>query len=324
MTKIWKFGEIWNTSLIRAEDRPIVPRSRIWASELGKSDLDIYLKMIGEKPSNEFDMRSRRKFEAGNLFEWVVQLILKRAGVYQESQKYITNSDFGLEVTGKLDHIAGGVPNYERGIVELKATELPEMFTRTTEAILKYFKEKYPDGLPYQILEVKSTSSFGIEKVYATEKALKGHDLQAFHYAYNHKMPSVIVYISKDDLRMAEIEVLPDNNELLTQYKEKIERVKGYYDRKEEPPKEAEIVFEKETERFSKNFNVVYSSFLTRNYGYADQDEFDEKYDSMVQRFNRVIGRIVDKKKMTTKNLEAIEEMAAMGFDVMKLLEVKM
>jgi len=320
---IWSFSKVWNDCLEQKEERPTVPRAKIWASELGKSDLDIYLKMIGVEPSNPFDARSKRKFEAGNLFEWIVELILRRCGIYKESQKWIGNNEFGLEVSGKLDHLAGGVPKYEQAIEELKKWQLPEIFTRTTSSILGYFRERYPDGLPEQIIEVKSTSSFGIEKVYAAEKALAGHDLQAFHYAYNEKKPAIVLYISKDDLRMAEVMVMPDDPRLLDAYKEKIGRMANYYNRKEEPPKEAPIVFEKETERFSKNFNVAYSGYLTRNYGFADQATFDDKYDSIVERWNRVIGRLRDKKEMTDNNKAAIAEMSEAGFDVLKLLEVK-
>jgi hypothetical protein len=99
--------------------------------------------------------------------------------------------------------------------------------------------------------------------------------------------------------------------------------VADFYHAKAEPPKEQPIVFEKETERFSKNFNVAYSPYLTRNYGFKDQAEFDDKYDGISDRWNRVIGRIRDKKEMTDNNLAAISEMAEAGFDVMRLLEVK-
>lgn len=319
----WGISQLWNKSLEEKYERPIAPRAKIWASELGKQDLDVYLKMKGVEPSNPFDARSKRKFEAGNVYEWIIMLLLKKWGIYKESQKWIGNSEFGLEVSGKLDFLAGGVPKYEEAKKELERLELPDVFTRATNVILDYFQSKYPQGLQDQGIEVKSTSSFGIEKVYATEKALAGHDLQAFHYAYNIKVPFLILYISKDDLRLAEIPILPTDEKLLQSYKEKISRIAEYYKQDKEPPKEPAIVFEKETERFSKNFNVAYSAYLTRNYGFKDQAEFDDKYDSITERFNRVIGRIRDKKEMTDNNKAAISEMSEMGFDVMKLLDVK-
>src|SRR3990167_5501132 len=190
----WSISKIWNESINQGEERPVKPREKMWASELGKADIDIYLKLIGEAVSNPFDARARRKFEAGNLFEWIIKLVLIRCGIYKESQKWVGNKDFGLEVSGKIDHLAGGVPRYDEATKEIEALALPEMFTKATKNILEYFRANYPNGLPEQGIEVKSTSSFGIEKVYFTGKGLAGHDLQAFHYAYNTKLPFTLLY----------------------------------------------------------------------------------------------------------------------------------
>lgn len=327
MQETYLISKLWNDSIDSMPQRPTTARNRIWASELGKQDLDIYLKLMGEEPSNPFDARARRKFEAGNLFEWVVKLILIRCGVYKESQKWLGNKEFGLEVSGKLDHLAGGMPKYDEARKEIEALALPEMFTKATENILAYFQTKYPDGLPEQGIEVKSTSSFGIEKVYFTGRGLAGHDLQTFHYAYNTKLPFILLYICRDDLRMAEIQILPDNAELLKKYEAKIKGISKYYADKVEPAKEPEIVFDELTGRFTKNFNVEYSSYLTRNYGVANPDEFNEKFGGKVESWNRVISRVKDNKEMTDNNKEKIAEMAEYGFDIedikSKLGEIK-
>lgn len=311
-------SRIWNTSMEQGVERPIVPRAKIWASELGKSDIDIYLKLMGTEVTNPFDSRSRRKFEAGNLFEWVVKLIFIRCGVYKESQKWLGYKMPGcsLEVSGRLDHLIGGVPRYGEARKAIEELELPESFTKAAEEILKYFEENYPDGIEEQGVEVKSTSSFGIEKVYFTEKALAGHDLQAFHYAYNTKLPFTLLYICRDDLRMAEIPILPDDKSLLERYENKIKTVSGYFDRKEEPAIESPIVFDEESLRFSKNFNVEYSSYLTRNYGMANPEEFSDTYGSTVEKWNRVLGRMKEGKELTDNNKANLEEMAKWNFDV--------
>lgn len=316
----WQISKIWNESIDQGEERPIMPRNRLWASELGKSDLDIYLKLIGEPVSNPFDSRARRKFEAGNLFEWVVKLVLIRCGIYKSSQEWLGNKEFGLEVSGKLDHLAGGVPKYEEARKEIASLELPDMFTKATDRILDHFQKEYPDGLPEQIIEVKSTSSFGIEKVYFTGKGLAGHDLQAFHYAYNKKLPATLLYICRDDLRMAEIPILPDNEELLARYKAKIASVSDFYAKKVLPPREPEISWDSDVERFTKNFNVEYSGYLKRNYGYENPDEFNEKWGGKVESWNRVIGRIKSRKDLTDNNKEKLSEMMEMGFDVISLI----
>jgi hypothetical protein len=316
MNNIWQISKIWNDSIDQNAENPLVKRERLWASELGKQDLDIYLKLIAEPVSNPFDARSKRKFEAGNLFEWIVKLILIRCGIYQESQKWVDCKEFGLQVTGKLDHLAGGVPRYEEAQKEIEALMLPDMFTKATNNILDYFKTNYPNGLPQQGIEVKSTSSFGIEKVYFTGKGLAGHDLQAFHYAYNTKLPFTLLYICRDDLRMAEIPIMPDDQELLKRYSDKIKSVTKFFQEKVEPPKEPEIVFEPLTERFTKNFNVEYSSYLKRNYKIETPDEFNTMFGSVVESWNRVLTRHKQGKEMTKNNLEKIKEMETFGFDI--------
>ena len=318
---MWSINKIWNESVEQNEERPIVARDRIWASELGKPDLDIYLKLIGEKPSNDFDARARRKFEAGNLFEWIIRLVLMRCGIYKESQTYITNNDFGFQVSGKLDYIAGGKVDFTTAKKSIEELALPTLFTKASEKILEYFAKEYPNGLPEQGIEVKSTSSFGIEKVYFTGKALGGHDLQAFHYAYKTKLPFNVLYICRDDLRMAEIPIMPDDKELLAKYSAKIKSVADYYNAKKEPQKDSEIIFEKETERFTKNFGIEYSSYLTRNYKYETPEAYDEAVGDKIASWNRVITRIKDGKDMTDNNKEKIEEMKKYGFDIINLIK---
>ncbi len=313
-------SQIWNESINQGEERPVTSRNRIWASELGKSDLDIYLKLMGVEVSNPFDARARRKFEAGNLFEWIIKLVLIRCGIYKSSQEWISNTEFGLQVTGKLDHLVGGIPRYNEAKHEIEALMLPDMFMRATGQILEYFSKTYPKGLPEQIIEVKSTSSFGIEKVYFINKGLAGHDLQAFHYAYNKKLPATLLYICRDDLRMAEIPILPDNGELLARYKAKIASVASFYEKKVEPPKEPEISWDNDVERFTKNFNVEYSGYLKRNYGYENPDEFNEKWGSKIESWNRVVGRVKARKSLTDNNKEKLAEMSEAGFDIISLI----
>lgn len=315
---MWSIAQKWNEAVELNENKPVVARDHIWASELGKSDLDIWLAMKGEPKSNDFDARSLRKFEAGNLFEWLVELILKRMGVYRESQKWCANDEFGLKVTGKLDHLAGGVVDFEKALHKIEVLGLPEFFTRATKQILDYFKEKYPKGLSEQIIEVKSTSSYGIEKVYFTNKSLSGHDLQAFHYAYCEQLPAQILYICRDDLRMAEIPILPSNQELLEKYSTKITRLSQY---ESEPEKEPEILFDYELGRFQKNFNVEYSGYLTRNYGHKTPKDYDEAVSPRIEAWNRVLGRIKLGKNMTENNKEKLEDMKNMGFDVDNLIQ---
>jgi hypothetical protein len=315
----WSFHQVWNKSLENRTERPLYIRNKIWASEIGGSYIDRYLKMNAIPPTNPPDPRALRKFEAGNMFEWVVKLVLRRAGILQEAQTWLSNQypDL-LEVTGKLDFLAGGKPNWAVAEEEIKKLELPEFFGRATEAIIKHFEDKYPEGLNEVILEVKSCSSFMFDK-YTANGADKRHQLQAFHYLKAKNLPEAhITYISKDDLRMYEAGVF-NNPTLEKEYKADIEQMTKYINTKTEPPKEAEIIFDQERGGFSTNWKVTYSNYLKLLYGYDKPADFEDKYKPMVAKWNRTLTRLIDDKKVTDLNQTAINEIEAWGFDIEKI-----
>lgn len=313
----WTLSKIWNESLNQNEVRPVEARDRMWASELGKADIDIYLKMMGTEMTNPPNARAMRKFEAGNIWEWIMELVLRRCGIYKGSQEYLqTQIPNCIPVTGKLDFVAGGKVDYSQADILLGELKLPEMFTRAIKNTLEYFKNEYPDGLEEKILEIKSVSSFGFDKVERTGKPLAGHDLQLFHYLRNKKKDGAIVYICRDDARMIEIFISHEDEELNRQYETKINRVSDFYSKKEQPPLEPIIIFDEIDKKFSKNFSVEYSSYLTMLYGFTDQTAYDDSVSPTVARWNRVLTRIKNEDKMTDDNKEALAEMSENGFDV--------
>lgn len=320
----WSFYSIWNESL--EEGRPtkiLEPRQKIWASELGGSMIDRYLKMTGVQPTNPPNPRSLRKFEAGNIWEAIVGYVLKRAGILQSKQDWIQYQYEGLlPVSGKLDFIGGGKPDYEKAFstIQKEFAWLPEFIGRATANIIQTLKEKYPDGLVDIVLEIKSCSSFMFE-VYEKKSASPQHKLQLFHYLKCKNMPEGhIVYISKDDARMLEIGVL--NPSLVEDdYKKDIEQMTYFIKQKEQPPLEKPIVFDKMMESFSANWKVGYSNYLTMLYDLKTQKDFDDKYKPVAERWNRVLGRIEEKKEMTDNNKEALQEIKDWGFDIDKILE---
>jgi len=300
----WSFSKVWNDSLEQREDRPTKPRDYMWASELGGAYIDRYLKMKGVEPTNPPNPRSMRKFEAGNLMEWVVGMILKRAGILQSSQEWVNHqySDL-LNVTGRLDYLAGGMPNYD--MTSIKELGLPPLFDKATEAIIKYFKEKYPKGLNPTILEIKSCSSFTFEG-YNQGNADPKHVLQAYHYMKGKGIKEGhIVYISRDDLRICEIGII-DNPEVENTYKSDIAEMTKIYKDNIQPDKEPEIVFDRG--RFSQNYKVAYSGYLTKLYGYKNQMSFEQTYKKKITGWNYTLTRMVKGDRMTDLNLRTIDE----------------
>ena len=318
----WGLALTWNAALLEKEERPLKLRNNLWASELGKSPIDIWLKMRATPVSNPPNARSLRKFEAGNVFEWIISLILKRAGILRDSQHWSSHRYDGLlEVTGKADFIAGGKPDLEKWEQEMGALELPDVFRRAGEKSIKFFQEKYPNGLDERPLEIKSVSSFMFDALERKQSSSLIHRIQAFHYLKSENRPKAnLVYICRDDLRMMEF-VIQNPGPVEEEYKNAIAKISQYHLANERPPLERPIVFDEDIGRFAKNFNVAYSSYLTLLYGFPNQREFDDMYSPIVSRWNRVLNRVKKGVTMTTKNQQVIEEMQMAEFNIDSILK---
>lgn len=342
----WSTVTEWNASLEAREEREPQARDYLWASELGKSPIDVFLRMRGIKETNPPNGRSRRKFEAGNYMEWLASLVYLRAGIMKEQQTRVEHQYEGLlKVTGKLDFLVGGQPNFEewdRLESLMKELMMPEFILRTSHAIRESLTAKYPNGLEDRVMEIKSCSAFMFD---AMEKknwvGQAGHRKQLFHYLKGlNKSRGDILYIDKDSLRLAEVRI--ENPGIVeAEYKNAIEiMTKVYNDGKDIPienfigkverdgsffkytpqeglPKREELVmFSEDLGKFSKNFNVEYSGYLTPLYGFAQPSEYDEAFKPLISRWNRVLNRVKKGDKMTPKNLEVLDEITGHGFDL--------
>jgi hypothetical protein len=244
-----------------------------------------------------------------------VGYVLRRAGILQDRQKWVSFQYPGLcKVTGKLDFIAGGKPDYDKAIqlISSEFSWLPEFISRATQRIVIKLKEQYPNGLKNIVLEIKSCSSFMFERYERNKKAELKHILQDFHYLKAENMDEGhVVYVSKDDARLAEFPVFnPSETEAI--YHNDIEAITGYLKSKENPPLENLIVFDG---NFSLNFKVTYSNYLEMLYGFKTQKDFEDRYKPMVEKWNRVIERMSKDKKITNNNKEAINEIIGFGFN---------
>lgn len=305
----WSLSQVWNASLEKNEDRKLSPRDYIYASEVGGAFIDRYYKMKGVAYTNPPNMRSLRKFEAGNIWEWIVQIILKRAGILINSQEHLDYQYDGLlRVSGRLDHLAGGKPDWEKAKAEMENLDLPDIFKRATNDIIDYLQINYPLGLKTLILEVKSVSSFMFESYLKSGEANPGHKLQLYHYLKSKGLPEGhIIYICKDDCRMLELGVF-NPSQIEEIYKKDIETMTKYFNDDLEPPKEELLTFDEDSLRFSYNWKVGYSPYLTKIYGFKEQMEYQDMFSPVASKWNRVFKRVVNGDKMTKLNLEVIGE----------------
>ncbi len=322
----WSFYQIWNESLEKDKSRELKERNNIWASELGGAMVDRYLRMKAIKPSNPPNPRSLRKFEAGNIWEAIIGYVLSRAGILQIRQDWLSYQYPNLlKVTGKLDFIAGGLPDYEKAsrIVQNEFYWLPSFVSEAIQNIVTKLKIQFPYGLEDIILEIKSCSSFMFEIYERRNEGSPQHKMQLFHYLIAKPMPEGhIVYISKDDARLIEIGVT--NPSVIEEYyKKDISEITYYINKNEQPPLEKPLVFDEMTSNFSANWKVGYSGYLIMLYDLKTQKDFDDKYKPVAERWNRVLGRIKEKKEMTDNNKDALQEMKDWGFDIDKILAIK-
>lgn len=318
----WTFFDKWNQSLEAGRpERPLLPRNHIWATELGGSFIDRYLKMNGTAQSNPPNPRSLRKFEAGNIWESIIKFVLLRAGILQNSQKWVEfKYPDSLQVTGKLDFIAGGKPDYSLSaeIMEKEFAWLPEFISRATLNIVDKLKEIKTELKPI-ILEVKSCSSFMFDNYEKCGIPDPKHSLQLFHYLKAENLDEGhIVYVCKDDARLLEMEI-KNPSDLEQQYYRDIELMTEYMKSTERPPLEKPITWKENFGKFAANWKVSYSNYLKMLYGFENQFAFENTYKPIVSAWNRVISRLKKGDKMTDSNKKYLDDIQKAGFNVEEL-----
>ena len=323
--KSWSIFSIWNQSLLTKPEREIKPRSYLFASEVGKAPSEIFLKLKGVPPSNPFNDRAKRKMESGNLFQGLVALVLFRSGILLDEEiPYKLKYPNLLEISGRADILAGGTPDWEKVKAEMEKDITWERFPfiiRTIKATIENLSQKYPNGLSKQILEIKSCSGFMFELYEKNQTADVTHKIQTYTYlkADSEIKQANIFYISRDDARAIEIGIF-ENPVTDKQHYDVVKKITDYYQADEMPPLEPEIVWKDETLRFAPNWQVQYSPYLTKIYGWRDPEEFRLKYDKQIISWNYTLNRALENKDLTARNLEVIHEINQSGFNFEQLV----
>lgn len=305
MSKILRVASLWNEACEMDFSKPYTPRDYMWASEIGGAFVDRFLKMTGVQPSNPPNARSRRKFRAGDIWEWTVWYLLGRAGLLIESQKECWVELPGcIRTKGKLDMLVGGKPDLDKGMKAMRELGLPEFFDAFVDKILQN-----PVEFERSVVEVKSCSSFMMDRYEATQKPNRHHVFQTFHYCYSEKLPGSIFYVCKDDCRMLQFHINHDDVDVYTGYENDVKNFTNYFLRNEQPPIEPLARIDDEG-WWEKNWGIEYSGYLTMMYGYETPEAYRDDVEKFVNRWNRIIDRICNQKKDITKdNREGIKEM---------------
>lgn len=315
MIKDFSMRGIWNDAALRP-DREAKKRDYLWASMLSRPLVDNYLSMMGVEPSNPPNMRSRRKFLAGNLIEEIQGIIVNCLGLKTDKQEEVWTRGV-IDVKGKLDFLIQGKPDYFGA--RKKINKLG--FSKETIDYLLSVVDKFEitignNEFAPMIRECKSCSQYVIEKIGKGGEII-GHKLQLYHYLKGMNLPlGYVDYISKDNMLMEECLVEYPDKRLEDIYNNYLTDLKKYLDANERPPLESLIAWEG---KFSKNFGIEYSGYLTMLYGFETPEAYREVVSGKIARWNRVLLRVKNNDKMTKKNEEVIKEMEISGYNVQEL-----
>jgi hypothetical protein len=315
---MFNFKDTWNSVLETNNDRKIETRDYVYASELGGSMIDRYCKMNGDTPTNPPNPRSRCKFFSGDIWENVVEEVLKGAGIkFRTQDKVLVEYPNLLRISGRVDFIVEG-HNGEEYILENNKTDLLK------KTISKQAKET---KIEESILEIKSVGSYVFADLEAQDNPKTHHMLQLATYKKALNLPANIVYICRDDARVLQYSIDPIFEDLEKLIIKDLEQITYYIQNKTQPEIEPLMNFERS--KFRKNWKVEYSNFLSRFYGHTSETgekimfqtpmEYRDYIDPLIAAFNRVIKRIEEGKELTKSNQDHIDTMLKFGFDIKKL-----
>jgi hypothetical protein len=319
--------EVWN-SVAYKENKPLRRRDYVYASEIGNSIYDRVLKMRAVPYTNPPNKRSLRKFLAGNIWEYVTKQVLLCSGVFYSEEVVCNSTPFeGLpDVHGRVDFFVGGVVSSDEAMAKLQDAKFPEYLYMVAEKIIIAL-----DGAEFEksIFELKSCSSFAMDKIERMGKPLYNNASQAGYYQKALSLPIILAYVCKDDSRMEQFVINDNFDEFL---KQDLSKIAEYMGNDKIPELEPLAKFIPELGKFEKNFNVEYSPYLS-HYGFDTPDDYRGAV-SYIESWNRVILRFAmaeygykDAKgnipKITDKNKEVRREIESKGYNFNDIIEAR-
>lgn len=325
----WRLSEPWNMAAM-SENRPLVPREYIYASEIFGSKIDRFLKMRAVPFTDPPNDRSLRKFFSGNVWEHIVKQVLLVTGLYHKEEVKIDATPFSglMSVHGRHDFLAGGYVERDEALYNIKKHNLPEILHRIAYRAIDFYAGQ---NLEMKIIELKSISMFTYEYIEKRNRAIDGHVGQSYHYKRNSSYPTEIAYVSKDTTLLKEYET-PDIEDA---YKQDIAQMTYYLTRGIQPDPEPLMGFDASIGAFNKNFKVEYSPYLKMIYGFGSPDEYRRAVEALVKRWNNALSRYAKAELghmtptgkpivVTAKNKEVRQEIINSGYDFQEVLKYKM
>jgi hypothetical protein len=307
MSNDWIFEDVWNEHLAEA-DRPLYKRNYIRASEMGGLFIDRYYKMMAEPFTNDYDNRTKRKFEAGRIFEALVLFVAKKAGIFEgtQAETRMKVADF-LEVVGHYDMVIGGKPDYEKAKYDVEHDLLLQLLPgmkNVSLALIDKFIQKYPNGLKRMVYDVKSVNSMVFwRQIDSLDKAYPHHHLQLYSYMKHLGMDEGrLLYISKDDLTVKEVQVIADED-IEHRWQADIQQMTFFYNNQIVPPRPEDISFNATKAKYEVNWKLKRSPYLSKITGMS-LELYDTLFTKLVNRVNYRVKKLkTDKPDITMTDL---------------------
>jgi hypothetical protein len=327
----WHLGEIWNEAAF-IEQKPLVKRDYVYASELGGSMVDRYLKMLAVPFTDPPNTRSLGKFLAGRMWEKSVKNVLKACGVYHRDEVKCNSSPYSdtLDVHGRCDFICGAF-EIEFAQYQLDAIKdfIDEDLYHKGCGIIKRLGGK---PLKTKGIELKSCSSYVYDRVVKTKRPIPIHAQQGNYYQRFLKIPFDVSYISKDDSFMVDSQIDSDKMEPLL--RADLEKITYFLLKSIVPPEEPLMSFNPITGNFEKNIQIEYSPYISMR-GFASPFDFRKAVEPTTKRWNNVLTRYAKieggavtptgkEMRISPQNKEVRQEIIASGYDFNELLQIKM
>jgi len=327
----WHLADWWNEAAFKP-DKPLVKREYCFASELGGSMVDRYLKMNAVPYTDPPNQRSRGKFLAGNLWEEAVKNVLKACGVFKREQVKYDSSPFSdtVDVHGKCDMICGAFEK-EEAVFQLEAIKMfiPEDLYHKGMSIIENWAGK---PLMTKGIELKSCSSYVYEKVEKMKTPMPTHAFQGYYYQRESGIPFEVSYISKDDSFMTDAPI--DSDKMSPLFRLDLEKITYFITKGVVPPEEPTMTFNALIGKFEKNIQIEYSPYISMR-GYKSPYDFRKSVEPRIKRWNTVLDRYAKIErgdltpsgktmKLTDQNKDVRKEIISEGYDFSELLEIKM
>lgn len=287
-----------------SQSREMKPRDVIWASEIGKDPFDRYWKMKGVQPSNEPSSRTHFKFFIGDAIEGAILTVLERAGFTVELQKDREKCRVSIPgmmtVEGKFDAIISSNGDWDGALRKMLEEPLSLQMAyvdKYANNIAGYCRQKYPNGFPRQVIEIKTINSM-ILKSKLTKGTLARdyfyYHLQLYTYLKSLGMDKgSIFYISKDD-GIFHIEEVQKTQELEDAWMQDVKNITDMVRNDIEPdfPPFYTLVDGK----YKVNWSAIGSSYLTKFTG-KELEDIKFEVESQVRRLNYQITKENKKKE---------------------------